>query len=274
MSEIMAINNVSMEEQIGMLTGVTEITRNASSASRGLVMISSRLTQVLDDTSSTGKKLTKIYNDLGIELKDENGQLRSHYDILGDLAGKWNTLSENQQKYIALTSAGARQQQNFVALMANWSQVANATTTAYQSMGSAQRENEKVMDSVAKKVEILKSQFQQLVIGKGGLQDFTKKILDIGIALLKFANSDVGKTVIKVTELIAIITLLNKGILALPKMTESLSLSMLKLAYSVDKASLSEAQQAIALKAMGVAEGEATVTTGGLSASFEVSLSL
>lgn len=269
MSEIMAINNVSMEEQIGMLTGVTEITRNASSASRGLVMISSRLTQVLDDTSSTGKKLTKIYNDLGIELKDENGQLRSHYDILGDLAGKWNTLSENQQKYIALTSAGARQQQNFVALMANWSQVANATTTAYQSMGSAQRENEKVMDSVAKKVEILKSQFQQLVIGKGGLQDFTKKILDIGIALLKFANSDVGKTVIKVTELIAIITLLNKGILALPKMTESLSLSMLKLAYSVDKASLSEAQQAIALKAMGVAEGEATVTTGGLSASFE-----
>lgn len=269
MSEIMAINNVSMEEQIGMLTGVTEITRNASSASRGLVMISSRLTQVLDDTSSTGKKLTKIYNDLGIELKDENGQLRSHYDILGDLAGKWNTLSENQQKYIALTSAGARQQQNFVALMANWSQVAKATSTAYESMGSAQRENEKVMDSVAKKVEILKSQFQQLVIGKGGLQDFAKTILDIGIALLKFANSDVGKTVIKVTELIAIITLLNKGILALPKMAESLSLSMLKLAYSVDKASLSEAQQAIALKAMGVAEGEATVTTGGLAASFE-----
>ena len=269
MSEIMAINNVSMEEQIGMLTGVTEITRNASSASRGLVMISSRLTQVLDDTSSTGKKLTKIYNDLGIELKDENGQLRSHYDILGDLAKVWNDLSENQQKYIALTSAGARQQQNFVALMANWGQVANATKTAYDSMGSAQRENEKVMDSVAKKVEILKSQFQQLVIGKGGLQDFAKTILDIGIALLKFANSDVGKTVIKVTELIAIITLLNKGILALPKMAESLSLSMLKLAYSVDKASLSEAQQAIALKAMGVAEGEATVTTGGLTASFE-----
>ena len=57
MSEIMAINNVSMEQQIGMLTGVTEITRNASSASRGLVMISSRLTQVLDESSSTGKKL-------------------------------------------------------------------------------------------------------------------------------------------------------------------------------------------------------------------------
>ncbi len=201
MSAIMAINNVSLEEQIGMLTGVTEITRNASSASRGLVMVSSRLTQVLDDTSSTGKKLTKIYENLGIELKDENGQLRSHYDILGDLAGVWDELSENEQKYIALTSAGARQQQNFVALMENWSQVASATTTAYNSLGSAQKENEKVMDSISKKVEILKSQFQQLVIGKGGLQEVAKIILDIGIAFLKFANSDIGKLTIAIIAL-------------------------------------------------------------------------
>ena len=215
MSAIMAINNVSMEEQIGMLTGVTEITRNASSASRGLVMVSSRLTQVLDDTSSTGKKLTKIYNDLGIELKDENGQLRGHYEILGDLAGQWDNLSENEQKYIALTSAGARQQQNFVALMENWNQVAKATATAYQSMGSAQKENEKVMDSISKKVEILKSQFQQLVIGKGGLQELAKTFLNVGIAILKFANSDTGKTIIQITALITAISLLTKGIISL-----------------------------------------------------------
>jgi chromosome segregation ATPase len=212
MSAIMAINNVSMEEQIGMLTGVTEITRNASSASRGLVMVSSRLTQVLDDTSSTGKKLTAIYDDLDIKLKDENGQLRSHYDILGDLATKWDSLSENQQKYIALTSAGARQQQNFVALMENWNQVSNATITAYKSMGSAQRENEKVMDSIEKKVEILKSQFQQLIIGKGGLQEFAKTILNIGIAILKFANSDIGKAIVQIVAMESAIILVSKGL--------------------------------------------------------------
>lgn len=211
MSAIMAINNVSMEEQIGMLTGVTEITRNASSASRGLVMISSRLTQVLDESSSTGKKLTAIYDKLGIALKDEDGQLRSHTEILGDLANKWNTLSENEQKYIALTSAGARQQQNFVALMKNWSQVAKATATAYDSMGSAQRENAKVMDSVAKKVEVLKSQFQQLVIGKGGLQDFAKSILDIGIAFLKFANTDTAKMIASLIALEATVIGLSKA---------------------------------------------------------------
>ena len=270
MSEIMAINNVSMEQQIGMLTGVTEITRNASSASRGLVMISSRLTQVLDESSSTGKKLTKIYSDLGIELLNEEGQLRSHYDILGDLADKWNGLSENQQKYIALTSAGARQQQNFVALMANWSKVAEATTTAYKSMGSAQKENEKVMDSIAKKVEILRSEFQQLVIGEGGLQDFAKTILDIGIALLKFANSDVGEVTIKTVAFIATISLLNTALRALtsdaiPKLITSM------VTFATRLTATGVTSNSVALSLMGLSEAEAisAASTMTLSEAFE-----
>lgn len=72
-------------------------------------MIASRLVQTLDDTSSTGKKLTDIYNGLGIELKDSEGQLRSTYDILSDLSDKWQTLSTNERDYIALTSSGANQ---------------------------------------------------------------------------------------------------------------------------------------------------------------------
>ena len=269
MSEIMAINNVSMEQQIGMLTGVTEITRNASSASRGLVMISSRLTQVLDNSSSTGKKLTKIYQDLGIELLNEEGQLRSHYDILGDLAKKWDTLSENQQKYIALTSAGARQQQNFVALMANWNQVAKATTSAYESMGSAQKENEKVLDSISKKLEILRSEFQQLVIGEGGLQDVIKQILDLGIALLKFANSDVGKVIIKTTLLVTTFGLLVKSIelissKAIPNLIQSITVFATKLMAS------SVTTNEVALSLMGLSEAEAVAeaSTIGLTGAF------
>lgn len=32
--------------------------------------------------------------------------MRSTYDILSDLAGKWSGLTKNEQEYIALTSAG------------------------------------------------------------------------------------------------------------------------------------------------------------------------
>ncbi len=188
-SAALAVNGVQYEEMLGMMTAITEVTRNASTASRGLNMISSRLVQTLDESSSTGKKLVKIYSDLGIALKDENGQMRGAYDILKDLAGQWNTLSGDQQKYIALTSAGARQTQNFVALMENFSQAIKATEMAYNSSGSAAKENARVMDSVEKKTEILRSEFQQIVIGKGGLQDFAKGLLDVGISALQLVNS-------------------------------------------------------------------------------------
>lgn len=193
-----------------MLTSITEVTRNASKASRGLVQISSRLTQVLDDSSKTGKKLKDIYGGLGIELMDSNGQIRSTYDILEDLSKQWDNLSKNEQEYIALTSAGSNQVQNFSALMENFAVAIDATTTAYNSSGSAAKENEKAMDTIEKKTELLRSQFEQLILGEGGLQSFAKGLLDVGIAILKFANSDVGQAIIKIASLTAGIALLNK----------------------------------------------------------------
>lgn len=172
-----------------MLTSITEVTRNASKASRGLVQISSRLTQVLDDSSKTGKKLKDIYGGLGIALMDSNGQIRSTYDILEDLSKQWDGLTKNEQEYIALTSSGSNQVQNFSALMENFAVAIDATTTAYDSAGSAAAENEKAMDTIDKKVQLLRSQFEQLVVGKGGLQDFAKGLLDVGIGALQLINN-------------------------------------------------------------------------------------
>ena len=92
-----------------MTTAITEITRSSSTAVRGLRMIASRLTQTLDENSSTGKKLTEIYEGLGISLRDSEGQLRSTFDILQDLSKQWDNLSTNERDYIALTSSGANQ---------------------------------------------------------------------------------------------------------------------------------------------------------------------
>ena len=98
-----------MEQTIGMLTAMVEITRAANKSSRGLRQIVSRLTQTLDEDSKTGKALTDIYEGLGIAIKGSDGQIRSTYDILADLSKQWNSLSKNQQQYIAITSAGSNQ---------------------------------------------------------------------------------------------------------------------------------------------------------------------
>lgn len=106
MSAVMAQTGASFEQSLGMLTSITEVTRNASKASRGLVSIGSRLNQIVDESSSTGKALKEVYEGLGITLFDQEGQLRSSYEIFSDLAAIWNTLDKNTQNYIASQQAG------------------------------------------------------------------------------------------------------------------------------------------------------------------------
>lgn len=161
------------------MTAITEQTRNASKASRGLNQIFSRLSQVTSDTSSTGKKLTQIYNDLGIQLYDLNtGQLRSSYDILSDLADRWDTLDTNTQNYIALTSSGSNQLNNFLALMNNFQHATEATNTALESQGSANRENSRYMESLTAHITALKAAFQDL--SRAGLESgFLEGLLDV-----------------------------------------------------------------------------------------------
>ena len=151
-SAALAVGGNTYEQTLGLLTSITEINRNGSRSARSLVSIQSRLNQVLDETSSTGKKLTEWYEAHNIALYDEEGQLRSLYEIMGDVAKQWNTLSDNEQRYFLLTQAGANQSANLGALMTNFNTAIEATTTALNSNGSALKENEAYMDSINKMV--------------------------------------------------------------------------------------------------------------------------
>ena len=64
------------------------------------------LAQVLDENSSNGKKIIQIYDDLGLSMYKADGQLKSGFTLLKDLAGAWPELDGNTQKYIATTIAG------------------------------------------------------------------------------------------------------------------------------------------------------------------------
>lgn len=188
----------SIDQTLGVVTAITEQTRNASKSARAANTIFSRLAQVVDENSDTGTKLTEIYNNLGIALYDSSGQMRSTYDILADLASKWDSLDKNTQQYIAITSAGTNQLNNFLALMNNFDHAAEATATSLNSAGSAMRENEAYQESLEYQTNNLKATFQDLannVIDK----DLISSVLKLGDAFLKLANTDIGQFVSKVT---------------------------------------------------------------------------
>ena len=186
----------SLEQTIGLMTAITEQTKNASKASRGLNSIMANLAQVLDDTSSNGKKITEIFEQLGVEMY-ENGQLKSGYDLLAGLSEKWETLDNNSQKYIATTIAGTTQLNNFLALMNNFDHAVGATNKALESQGSAMRENSAYMESIQAKLSQLQSTFQDFannIISS----DLAKAVLDLANGLLQIANTDLGQIVTQI----------------------------------------------------------------------------
>lgn len=178
------------------MTAITEITRNSSTAARGLVSVQSRFNQIIDETSSTGKKLTDFYDKHGIAIKDQNGQLRNLYDVLKDTASIWDTLDENEQKYFLNIQAGANQTRNLAALMENFGVAIDATATAMNSAGSAAEENGRVMESLQKKIDNLKAAWENFSTNTI-TKDFIGNIIDAGTQLLTFANTDLGQATVK-----------------------------------------------------------------------------
>lgn len=154
------------------------------------------LAQVLDDTSSNGKKITEIFDQLGVAMY-ENGQLKSGYDLLEGLSEKWGGLDSNTQKYIATTIAGTTQLNNFLALMNNFQHAQDAVKTSLNSSGSAIEENAAYMQSLEAKTHDLKKAFQDLannVIDK----ELIGSLLEMGKKLLELANTDLGQVISKI----------------------------------------------------------------------------
>ena len=242
----------SLEETVGMLTAMTEVSQSAGKSSRGLRQIMTRLSQTLDDSSKTGKDLREIYKSLGVEIFDQQGQIKSTTQILGGLAEHWKDLSRNEQENIALKSAGSNQINNFLALLDHWDRAVEATNTALESNGSAMRENERYMESLSAKLSHLRSQFEELVLGDGVISSFIKSVVDAGTAVLKFANTDLGQAIIMATALTTVIMNLAKAYEMLGKskaLTESVNF-------------LSKAFQGVATSATAAAGATASAEAG------------
>jgi TP901 family phage tail tape measure protein len=131
---------ITMSEFLGEVTAVVEVTRKTGSeAARGLSFIYARL---LTSAKPVIEQITKIPLYLDAQ-GDATSAVTSHTrrlsDILGDLAGKWNTLTVEEKLQLA-TSLGSKRQMTIVnALMQNYSRALDATIVSLTSAGQAEK---------------------------------------------------------------------------------------------------------------------------------------
>jgi len=105
----------------------------------------------------------------GINVLGDKGELRSGFDILGDLAGKWDGLTRAQKLSMAQAIGGTRQYNQLLVLMDNWDDVLKNVANSMDSKGSSERKNLILMETYAKQVAKTKASFSELKLEIGSL---------------------------------------------------------------------------------------------------------
>lgn len=173
---------------LGTATANTQ--RSGSEVARALRTILMNLRQIQGETEDgeliDGESIAKASKALkeyaGISTM-ENGELRKASDVLAELAGKWDDLSETQRAAIAEAVAGKRQANVLMALMGDWESVEKMLFEYENAAGTAAAENAVYMESWAAKLEQVKASWNEFVASLMD-SDGIKSLLDLGMDFL------------------------------------------------------------------------------------------
>ena len=151
--------------------------------------------QGMDDEGNQNLQLVasmeKDFNKLGITLYDADGQLKSTFDILTDLAEVYPSLNQNTKNYYASLIGGKTQVDVVNSILTNFTTAINANKAAMDSSGSAMKENETYVNSLQGHLSKLNSAWQELAKDTVN-SDFVKWLLDVGTNILEITKNTGG----------------------------------------------------------------------------------
>lgn len=147
--------------------------------------------------------LSKISEIAGVSIEREGGQLLELDDIILQLSGTWQNLTDIQKEEIAQTAAGVRRKAFFLNLMDNFNLVLENYAIQWEAAGSALKENEIRLDSLRTKLTQLTASVEALAVKTG----------DKGlIGVLKSMTDGIRKNIDTFGELSGTMQLLNIGV--------------------------------------------------------------
>lgn len=131
------------------------------------------LGETLDDGTDLNK-YSQALADVGVNIKEANGDIKDMDTILDETAAKWQQLSKDQQIALAQTVGGVRQYTTFISLMDNWADMEKNLTTAAGSEGALQEQADIYAESweaARKRVQAsLEGIYQDLINDKAFIQ--------------------------------------------------------------------------------------------------------
>lgn len=280
---------VSLEKTAAMIATIKDVTQQSDETiGTSVKSILSRMNNIKvgkfvdDETGEPLNDVEKVLNEVGISMRDVNGQFQDSEITIDSIAEKWSTFDKNTQKAISTAVAGTRQINSFISVMDNWDKVQSLTDAAFNSDGTAQKKfEENYMTSLEAKTNALKASMENLattVVSDdmyAGFLDGAKAVTDfvaqtdllqaslagLGAAGGAFALNWIGDMIQGFSDLSSAMDIVNatnitddafEGLLNL---TQGLSESQTKLVLS--SKALSDAQRIAILMGQGMSQAEA-----------------
>lgn len=188
---------LSYEYATSALTTITATTRqSADVVGTALKTLFSRiqdleLGKTLEDGTTIGT-YSEALEKVGINIKNQNGELKKMDDILDEMGNKWSTLSKDQQVALAQSVAGVRQYNQLMALMNNWSDMEVNIERATNAAGTLNKQQDIYMESTSAHLEQLGSAAERVMdafIDNEGMNDLIDDATSLVTLFANFVES-------------------------------------------------------------------------------------
>ena len=184
------------DETIGLVTAGTEVlVKQPGKVGKGLRTIGLNISKL---STTTGELTYKVGDSTKtLKLMDEaTGETASTFDVFKSVSKNWDKMTDAQKQSLGIALAGKTQYEVFASVMGNFDTALDATETSLNSQGSAVAENEKRLDSLKGKVNLLRSAWEEFAY-KTINSEWIGNVLDMATKALRFFSSDEGQTALK-----------------------------------------------------------------------------
>lgn len=157
---------VDIDQLNATLATVISVTREApETVGTAFRSIYARLGDLaLDGEDEFGVSLGTVsgqMEELGIQILDEQGQMRDMGDIIEDTAEKWQTWTQAQRQAAAVAMAGKQQYSRLIALFDNWDMYTDALNESQNAMGTLNEQQNIYMDSIEAHLQKLSTEAER-----------------------------------------------------------------------------------------------------------------
>lgn len=158
---------VDFDDLNAQIATIVSVTRQApENVGTALKTIYARLGDLqVDGVDEFGVSLGQVSGQLktmGVEVLDQEGNMRNMSDVITDVANKWDTWTEAQKQAAAVAMAGKRQYNNLIALFDNWDMYTKALKTSSNALGTLDKQQGIFMESTKAASEVFKAQQEDL----------------------------------------------------------------------------------------------------------------